>query len=226
MKSKYQCPHCQYMSLKKWNVERHVKNIHGIKNLPDENNAKMNIDPQNIRQPPYPIHSTQCRSNQEQQQTFSQDQDMKFRNVSTQCQYHHITHDEAKSRDEIMQEKQLEIEFYRNIVETLESKKKYFTELCSLSKSDMQNFMSQCQDNDIQLICEACQRLCLYHDLKRDSLYKFIVALAHKNVKVQYKRYILESVGAELLPLIRSFIIPLLVETIEKDSKILFHKMI
>ena len=40
MKSKYQCPHCQYMSLKKWNGERHVKNIHWV---------KPNIDQQKIR---------------------------------------------------------------------------------------------------------------------------------------------------------------------------------
>ena len=49
MKSKYQCPHCQYMSLKKWNVERHVKSIHWVKNFPNRNNVKPNIDQQKIR---------------------------------------------------------------------------------------------------------------------------------------------------------------------------------
>ena len=49
MKSKYQCPHCQYMSLKKWNVERHVKSIHWVKNFPNRNNVKPNIDPKIIR---------------------------------------------------------------------------------------------------------------------------------------------------------------------------------
>ena len=135
-------------------------------------------------------------------------------------------YDEAKPRHEIMQEKQAEIEYYKNIIESLESKKKYFIDLCSLSKSDVQNYMRQCSDKDIQLICEACQRLHLYDDLKRDSLYKFIIALADKNVKVQYKRYILDSVGAELISLIQYFILPLLKETIEKDSNKLFHKMI
>ena len=82
----------------------------------------------------------------------------------------------------------------------------------------MQNYMSQCPDKDINLICKACQRLCHYDELKRDSLHKFIIVLADANEKVQYKRYILECVGAELLSLIRSFIIPLLIETIEQES--------
>ena len=67
MESKYQCPYCQYMSLKKWNIDRHVKNIHRVKNFPDRNNVKLNIDPQNIRQLPCPIHSSDYRPNQEQQ---------------------------------------------------------------------------------------------------------------------------------------------------------------
>ena len=224
MESKYQCPYCQYMSLKKWNIDRYVKNVHGIKDFPYGNDVSSNIDHQNINQPTYGNHSSEYRSIQEQQQSFSHDQ--KSRNISTQCPDHHITYDETKPRHEIMQENQAEIEYYRNTIDSLESKKKYFIDLCSLSKSDMQNYMRQCSDKDIHLICEACQRLHLYDDLKGDSLYKFIIALADKNVKVQYKRYILDSVGAELISLIRYFIIPLLKETIEKDSNKLFHKMI
>ena len=241
MESKYQCPYCQYMSLKKWNIDRHVKNIHRVKNFPDRNNVKLNIDPQNIRQLPCPIHSSDYRPNQEQQHDViphyhskyqpSQEEHQygkRFKDASTQYSENDINHSTiplvvTNTANEIMQEKQAEIEYYRNIVESLESKKKYFIDLCSLSESDMQNYMRQCPDKDIQLICEACQRLHLYDDLKRDSLYKFIIALADKNVKVPYKRYILQSVGAELLSLIKYFIIPLLNETIEQDSNKSFH---
>ena len=67
MESKYQCPYCQYMSLKKWNIDRHVKNVHRVKNFHDRNSVKPNIDPQNIRQPSCPIHTSQYRSIQEHQ---------------------------------------------------------------------------------------------------------------------------------------------------------------
>jgi len=39
------------MSLKKWNVKKHVKNVHGIKNFSNTNIKKVNIDQQNMRQP-------------------------------------------------------------------------------------------------------------------------------------------------------------------------------
>ena len=109
MKCKYQCPYCQYMSLKKWNIERHVKNIHGIKNFPNGNHAKPNINHQNMRQPEFhiksecPIHSSENRSIQQHQQTF--DDEQKSRNGSNQFQGHHITYDGTISRDEIIQEK-------------------------------------------------------------------------------------------------------------------------
>ena len=39
------------MSLKKWNVKKHVENIHGIKNYGNANIKRVNIDQQNMRQP-------------------------------------------------------------------------------------------------------------------------------------------------------------------------------
>ena len=47
MKCKYQCTYCQYMSLRKWNIERHVKNVHGVKDVPNGSNEKQNIDGSN-----------------------------------------------------------------------------------------------------------------------------------------------------------------------------------
>ena len=49
MNSKYQCPYCQYLSLRKWNLKTHVRNVHGIETFPNGNNVKPNIDPKIIR---------------------------------------------------------------------------------------------------------------------------------------------------------------------------------
>ena len=49
MKSKYQCPYCQYMSLRKWNVQKHVRNVHRIKDFSNGSNEKPNINQQKIR---------------------------------------------------------------------------------------------------------------------------------------------------------------------------------
>ena len=108
MESKYQCPYCQYMSLKKWNIDRHVKNIHRVKNFPDRNNVKLNIDPQNIRQLPCPIHSSDYRPNQEQQHDViphyhskyqpSQEEHQygkRFKDASTQYSENDINHSTA-----------------------------------------------------------------------------------------------------------------------------------
>ena len=128
MKSKYQCPHCQYMSLKKWNVERHVKNIHWVKNFPNRNNVKPNINPKMISQPPCPIHSSENRSNQEQQLTFnyqtSQEEHQhgkRFKDVSTQYSENDIIHsilplDATNTADQIIKENKAQLfEHDRNI---------------------------------------------------------------------------------------------------------------
>ena len=97
------------MSLKKWNVKKHVKNVHGIKNFSNTNIKKVNIDQQNMRQPEFHTksecrnHSSEYRSIQQHQQTF--DDEQKSRNGSNQFQSHHITYDGTISRDEIIQEK-------------------------------------------------------------------------------------------------------------------------
>ena len=213
MKLKHKCLYCQHTTSRMWNLKRHMQSVHGIK----KSNSYAKSDDG------IPHYQSKYQPSQEEHQYGK-----RFQDASTQYSENDINHSTiplvvTNTANEIMQEKQAEIEYYRNIVESLESKKKYFIDLCSLSKSDMQNYMRQCPDKDIQLICEACQRLHLYDDLKRDSLYKFIIALADKNVKVPYKRYILQSVGAELLSLIKYFIIPLLNETIEQDSNKSFH---
>ena len=53
MKGEYHCPYCQYMSLRKWNVQKHVRNVHGIKDFSNKSNEKPNINHQNIRPTEY-----------------------------------------------------------------------------------------------------------------------------------------------------------------------------
>ena len=55
MKSKYQCPYCQYMSLRKWNVQKHVRNVHRIKDFSNGTSEKPNINQQNIRPKEYVV---------------------------------------------------------------------------------------------------------------------------------------------------------------------------
>ena len=132
MESKYQCPYCQYMSLKKWNIERHVKNVHRVKNFHDRNSVKPNIDPQNIRKPSCRIHSSDYKSNQEQQHDVIQHYQSKYQQSPEEHQYgkrfkdastqylenDHSTNPLAvtKPRHEIIQHPQFS-EYHRNIYE-------------------------------------------------------------------------------------------------------------
>ena len=128
MKSKYQCPYCQYMSLRKWNLKTHVRNVHGIETFLNGSNVKPHIDQQNIRKPPCPIHSSENRSNQEQQLTFnyqtSQEEHQhgkRFKDVSTQYSENDIIHsilplDATNTADQIIKENKAQLfEHDRNI---------------------------------------------------------------------------------------------------------------
>ena len=210
MESKYQCPYCKYMSLKKWNVKKHVNNVHGIKNFPNANIKIANIDQQNMRQPEIhtksecPIHTSEYRSIQEHQDN------QKSRNISTQFSNQCITYDETKPRHEIIQHPQFS-EYDRNIVEVLETRRRCFMDLCSLSKWDMIRHMTS--DQYINLIIEACYNLSHYGEIRRKPYYKYITILANENV--QYKRRILKEKGSEIVCLINFFILPSLEKSIE-----------
>ena len=130
------------MSLKKWNVKKHVKNVHGIKNFSNTNIKKVNIDQQNMRQPEIhtksecPIHTSQYRSIQEHQHDFiphyqskyqpSQEDHQyskRFKDASTQYSENDINHstiplDATNTADQIIQEKEAQLfEYDRNIYE-------------------------------------------------------------------------------------------------------------
>ena len=55
MKGEYHCPYCQYMSLRKWNVQKHVRNVHRIKDFSNGSSKKPNINQQNIRPKEYVV---------------------------------------------------------------------------------------------------------------------------------------------------------------------------
>ena len=136
MNSKYQCPYCQYLSLRKWNLKTHVRNVHGIETFLNGSNVKPHIDQQNIRKPPCPIHSSENRSNQEQQHDFithyqpnyqpSQEEHQygkRFKDASTQYSENDINHSTiplvvTNTADQIIQEKEAQLfEYDRNIYE-------------------------------------------------------------------------------------------------------------
>ena len=67
MKSKYQCPYCQYMSSRKWNVQNHVRNVHRIKDFSNGSSKKPNINQQNIRPKEYVVLNFPNGSNEKPQ---------------------------------------------------------------------------------------------------------------------------------------------------------------
>ena len=240
MESKYQCPFCKYMSLKKWNVKKHVKNVHGIKNFSNTNIKKVNIDQQNMRQPEIhtksecPIHTSQYRSIQEHQhddiphyqskyQPSQEDHQYgkRFKDATTQYSENDINHSTiplyaTNTADQIIQEPQFS-EYDRNVVEVLETKKRFFMDLCSLSKWDMIRHMIS--DQYINIIIEACHNLTHYDVIRRKPYYKYITILANNNEDVQYKRRILQEKGPEILYLINSLILPLIENELKNGKR-------
>ena len=85
--------------------------------------------------------------------------------------------------------------------------------------------MRECPDSLIHVICEACFNL--YHhqilkdadfkDGQKDALNDYLKILKDRKVHVQYKREILQKVGAEVVSLIHSTILPLLKEVTKND---------
>ena len=85
--------------------------------------------------------------------------------------------------------------------------------------------MRECPDTLIQVICEACYNLCHHQILKdadfedrqKDALNDYLKILKDRKVQVQYKREILQKVGAEVVSLIHSTILPLLKEVTKNN---------
>ena len=107
----------------------------------------------------------------------------------------------------------------------LKKRSRYFKALCGLNKSEIKNYLRECPETLIHVICEACFNLCHHHALKEDEslcremdpLNVYIKKLINKKVDVQYKRDILQKIGAEIVSLIYSNVLPLLNEYTKKE---------
>ena len=100
----------------------------------------------------------------------------------------------------------------------LKKRLKYFQAISGLRKKDLKNYIKDCPNTLIHVISEACFNLC-HHDkfnndkklhMKIKPLHIYIEKLADENVHVQFKREILQKIGAEVVSLINSNILPLL----------------
>ena len=108
----------------------------------------------------------------------------------------------------------------------LKKRSRYFKALGGLDKSEIKNYLRQCPDTLIHVICEACFNLCHHHALKEDErlcreidpLNIYIKKLINKKVDVQYKRDILQKIGAEIVSLIYSNVLPLLKEYTKNEQ--------
>ena len=100
----------------------------------------------------------------------------------------------------------------------------YFKALRGLSKNEIKKYMRICPDILIHVICEACFNLCHHWDLQdedicreREPLNVYIKKLANKKVPVEYKREILQKIGAEIVSIINSSVLLLLKENIKNE---------
>ena len=101
----------------------------------------------------------------------------------------------------------------------------YFKALRGLPKNELKKYIATCEDQLIHVICEACFNLCHHEILKdvgfedsqKDALNDYLKILKDRKVQVQYKREILQKVGAEVVSLIHSNILPLLKEITKND---------
>ena len=101
----------------------------------------------------------------------------------------------------------------------------YFKALRGLPKNELKKYIATCEDQLIHVICEACFNLCHHEILKdvgfedsqKDALNDYLKILKDRKVQVQYKREILQKVGAEVVSLIHSTILPLLKEITKND---------
>ena len=186
------------------------------------------------RQPSCPIHTSQYRSIQEHQhddiphyqskyQPSQEDHQYgkRFKDATTQYSENDINHSTiplyaTNTADQIIQEPQFS-EYDRNVVEVLETKKRFFMDLCSLSKWDMIRHMIS--DQYINIIIEACHNLTHYDVIRRKPYYKYITILANNNEDVQYKRRILQEKGPEILYLINSLILPLIENELKNGKR-------
>ena len=83
----------------------------------------------------------------------------------------------------------------------LKKRFKYFTAIKSLGKRDLKNYIKNCPDTLIHVLCEACFNLCNHDKLNNDEklckkilpLNIYMKKLKDERVDIEYKREILQK---------------------------------
>ena len=100
----------------------------------------------------------------------------------------------------------------------LKKRKCYFNALKGLSRKDKKEYLNECTNTMIHVICEACFNLRKHEKVKdkKDVVRKIkpieaqFEKLTNENIAVEEKRQILGTIGIEVISLIVKHILPLL----------------
>ena len=100
----------------------------------------------------------------------------------------------------------------------------FFNALKGLSKKEKQEYINECSNEMIHVLCEGCFNLLKHEKLKnkKDIQNKIkpikgqFEKLIDKKIPIKNKREILDKIGVEVISLIYKHIIPLLNNLVEK----------
>ena len=100
----------------------------------------------------------------------------------------------------------------------------YFTALKGLSKKEKKEYLQECSNDLIDVICEGCFNLLKHEKLKNKKgiqnkikpIKQQFEKLIDKKIPIKSKREILNKIGVEVISLIYKHIIPLLNNLVEK----------
>ena len=106
----------------------------------------------------------------------------------------------------------------------LKKRNSYFKALKGLSKKEKQEYLNECSNTMIHVICEACFNLLKHEKLKNKKdinrrvkpIEKEFRTLSDENIPVEEKREVLNKIGVEAISLIVKHILPLLTALVEK----------
>ena len=106
----------------------------------------------------------------------------------------------------------------------LEKRNCYFTALKGLSKKDKKEYLKECPEILINVLCEGCFNLLKHEKLKNKKdvqnkirpIKEQFEKLADANISIKNKRQILDEIGIEVIALINKYIVPLLDNLVKK----------
>ena len=100
----------------------------------------------------------------------------------------------------------------------------YFTALKGLSKKEKKEYLKECPDILIDVICEGCFNLLKHEKLKNKKgiqnkikpIKQQFEKLTDGKISIKNKREILDKIGVQVISLINKHLIPILNNLIEK----------